>query len=172
MKYIKLYEGFLMDVFLDVLVEYPSLEINSFPFRERVARLVKDEIDVYMYDILDEYQVDNDSDSKYIDYSIGDRPESLFKLVYRNIDVSGDKMDDFLRRYDNLCRIFKVEYGLEVLCYGYQIISGGGLVWPGVSRFDISKFKSGDYKKISTYRFKIILKDKDEEAHSKSTFLS
>lgn len=166
MKYIKLFEGFLMDVFLDVLVEYPSLEINSFPFRERVARLVKDEIDVYMYDILDEYQVDNDSDSKYIDYSIGDRPESLFKLVYRNIDVSGDKMDDFLRRYDNLCRIFKVEYGLEVLCYGYQI---DGVL--GMRKFDISKFKSGDYKKRSTYRFKIILKDKDEESHSKSTFL-
>lgn len=169
MKYIKLFEGFFRDILEDEVSNDPGVDIHSFEFRGKVASLIKKEVDSYMYDILDEYQVDNDSDSNYIDYSIGDRPESLLKLVYRNIDVSGDKMDDFLRRYDNLCRIFKVEYGLEVLCYGYQIIIDGVL---GMRRFDISKFKSGDYKKRSTYRFKIILKDKDEESHSKSTFLS
>jgi hypothetical protein len=91
MKYIKLFEGFLREVFNDVLMEDPSVSIRSFDFRERVASLVKDEIDVYMYDILDEYQVDNESDSKYIDYSIGDRTESLLRLVYRNIDVRNNK---------------------------------------------------------------------------------
>ena len=171
MKYIKLFEGFLREVFNDVLMEDPSVSISSYDFRERVSRLVKDEIDVYMYDILDEYQDTDEFDSKYIEYSIGDRPESLLKLVYRNIYVSGDKMDDFLRRYDNLCRIFKVEYGLEVLCYGYQIISGRRDLG-GMRRINISEFKSGYYSRGSKYRFKIILKDKDEEAHSKSTFLS
>jgi hypothetical protein len=164
MKYIKLFEGFFRDILDHEVSNEPGVDIHSFKFRGRVASLIKKEVDSYMYDILDIYQETDIDDYRYLDYSIGDNPTSLLKLGYRNIIVNGVDMDDFLRRYEYVSMILDREFGLKAIFRGIELRNRNVY-------FD-HMFKEGDYPVGGKFRILITLMDKDEEAHSKSTFLS
>lgn len=162
MKHLKLFEGF----FHDVINHYGGYEDITDEFKKEISKIIKDEIDIYMYDILDEYQSEN-SDNELVKLlpSIKHKDtKANIILGYRDIFVEYKYVKDFLEKLKKVVKILKNKYNLYTTLYWY-FIEEDGVYRPmknGLEEF-IKNFESGVYPENCKFRFTIYIIDKKYE---------
>lgn len=146
MKHIKLFEGF----FRDMIVHYKPKNFKEF------SKKIKEDIDMIMYHILDEYQLTSDGDSD-LEFSITRNPMNKISLRYRNIYVDYNDIDDFIKRLQKVDKILKVKYGLSTTLYHTEPRMRLDEVG-NINKF-IENFEAGIYAGVDRFLFQISLID-------------
>lgn len=156
MKNLKLFEGFLRD-----MVEYKKPK----QFDE-ISKELKSEIDMFMFEILDEYQTSSEDDV------ISTLSDNSIRISYKNIFVNFEDIEDFVNKYNKIIKVFKSKYGLLVNTFysnRFRTFSASGnpiLVQEGPNldiQGNLNKLvelsKSGKFKSNSIFKFTIHIID-------------
>lgn len=103
------------------------LELFESYFKDKIDNLLEDiksEVDLYLYSITDEYQIDSSTDYTYISNNI--------VIVYNLIQYRSDFWDKFLNIKKTIKKVFDGDTRLDL------ILKDGGSIW-SVNMTEISK---------------------------------
>ena len=117
MKHLKKYKIFesLRD---DFKSDLKRVESNYKLELDKIKNKIKEEVDDYMFDILDEYQTNKDS---YINVGTLD---GVFEIGYDNIEFNLSKSEEFLKIIQESLERIKSQLGLNFKFSGYVLYSG------------------------------------------------
>lgn len=104
MKYLKLYESF-KDEFNEDL---KSIRDNYKNQLEKIKAEIKQSVDEYMSDVIDEYQEGGDS------YVLINEIDDIFEVGYSNIECNLSKIDEFLDLIKDVATRIENQLGLNI----------------------------------------------------------
>lgn len=110
----------MKDFFRDLVYHHssdPEKEFKSREFRERISKIAKEEIDIYMSEITDEYQNSDEYDSYWLETSFSDKALSILKLSYHKLVVKYEDVEDFIKKVDKVLKILKNKYDLDSILH-------------------------------------------------------
>lgn len=105
MKHLKLYESFRSDFKEDLNSAKHNYETQV----EKIKQDIKQKVDDYMFDILDEYQTHNDSFVKI------NTVDDTFEITYNNIVCKLSEIDNFLKLIRDVSDVIEKQLELSIL---------------------------------------------------------
>lgn len=159
MKHLKTYKlfEFLRDDFKSDLKRVRS---NYHLELDKIKKEVKEEVDNYMFDILDEYQKSNDS---YININ---EIDDIFEVGYDNIEFNLSKSEEFLKITREVLEGIKFQLGLDFKFAGHATYSeladdfnftSIDIVNLTQLERDIKSLKQDDIENITKYTIKLTI---------------